>query len=125
MPLQAHSEGGGNGGGGGPGGNGGSEGGGTVGGTVGATAGGCQTTMANSWTEPSSGHVAKASQAARKRMLSALLSSFISERSGAAGILFADMGAGERSGAAGILFADMGAERQRKPRTRCRRTCRT
>ena len=58
-------------------------------------------------------------------MLSALLSSFVGESSGAAGILFADMGAGERSSAAGILFADMGAERQRKPRTRCRRTCRT
>ena len=34
----------------------------------------------------SSGHVAKASQAAR-----ALLSSFVSERSGAAGMLFADI----------------------------------
>ena len=53
----------------------------------------------------SSGHVAKASQAAR-----ALLSSFVSERSGAAGMLFADI----------QLQKDkqqyMGAERQRKPR---------
>ena len=53
----------------------------------------------------SSGHVAKASQAAR-----ALLSSFVSERSGAAGMLFADI----------QLQKDkqqyMGAERQRKQR---------
>ena len=53
----------------------------------------------------SSGHVAKASQAAR-----ALLSSFVSERSGAAGMLFAGI----------QLQKDkqqyIGAERQRKPR---------
>ena len=53
----------------------------------------------------SSGHVAKASQAAR-----ALLSSFVSERSGAAGMLFADI----------QLQKDkqqyMGAERPRKQR---------
>ena len=53
----------------------------------------------------SSGHVAKASQAAR-----ALLSSFVSERSGAAGMLFADIQLQKNK------RQYMGAERQRKPR---------
>ena len=59
--------------------------------------------------DPASQPLAKASQAARKRMSSELLSSFRSKP----------------SGESGIVPADMGAERQRRTRTRCRRTCRT
>ena len=82
--------------------------------------------------DPASPPLAKASQAARKRMYSELLSSFRGEPSGASQAARKRMSSEllssfscEPSGEAGIVPADMGAEGQSKPRIRCRRTCRT